>query len=133
MSEYLITLPCVDTLTAASSETVSKKDSFREIQRRIGGTITLLAQGAGWDVYVDDEGMLKNLPLNEACTYLLHKLDRAREAEHIFGNAVFIFSSKRSGAYRGALEWLNRFKNNELSDQESDEEDVPVEKKEIKK
>ena len=119
MTRRLIFLP-ISGREAAHIE-VAEKITFGQIKTHIDGPLTMLAQGPGWEAYVDDEGMNKNLPFNEACAYLLHHLDKNRGAEHIWGPAVFLFKSDKSKAFLKASGWLERYKSETLSDDDGSE------------
>jgi hypothetical protein len=120
MSKRLIHLPIEGGRGAAKVEKTTSKDSFEAIRSGVGGSISMLAQGTGWEAYVDDEGLNKNLPLNEAAAYLLHHLDASRGAEWIWGPAVFVFNSEKSKAFQKANEWFEKYQAGTLSEDEED-------------
>lgn len=66
-----------------------KAFSLRELQLHIGGYIERIELNNGCAMYVDEEGVLKNLPYNHAATEFLEKA-LATPCACIRGNAVVL-------------------------------------------
>jgi hypothetical protein len=112
--------------TTSECITLEKKtEKLSVYQKAVGGYIETLGQGSGWQCYVNEEGLIKDLPQNEAAAMLMHKLVKYNGI--VYGPAVFVFTKNTSPAFKLTKSWFALYQNNMLpfqSEYSDDDEDI---------
>lgn len=67
-----------------------KQFSLEELQKYVGGYIERIDLGDNLAMYVDEEGELKNLPINITATWILQGLRKLTFGTVIKGNAIIV-------------------------------------------
>ena len=82
--------------------TVTKRGTdeptLEELQEVVGGYVELIRLPSGNQLWVNEEGMLLNLPENHAATALLWDCSPAHVGQRIVGTAVMEYTDKEGDA-----------------------------------
>lgn len=92
-------------------DTSANCEKLETLQKHVGGYVEGAAMDDGWECYVNEEGLVKQLPQNESCAYLLNYL-LGDYFGLICGPAVFVFQGQgKTQAMQKADRWFQKYKN----------------------
>lgn len=113
MAKNVVNLKTDGTTTTVDIE----DDELAALQRGVDGYIEMVRLSSRCDMYVNEEGKIKDLPINRFATtlYWYANPDAAREGDFIVGDVVITGGTDRGGETRGLSEakqsaitsWLN--------------------------
>ena len=72
-----------------------EQPSLEEAQQLVGGLVELVTLTSGDQLLINEEGLLKNLPVNEHATYIASHQSYVMMHDGIRGNAVLLKGSAR--------------------------------------
>lgn len=110
-SQQKKTLVLTGDRNTAHWDTSKDCDELETLQKHVGGYVEGAAMDDGWECYVNEEGLLNQLPQNESCAYLLNYL-LGDYIGLICGPAVFVFRGRgKVEAMQKAEKWFQKYKN----------------------